>query len=663
MEQFILKEKLKEQIGNRKVIAALFYTFNFDPKFFENYIMPLLIPKEKSEKFRDEVIHNKILWRQYIKGDIIPPTAVFCDYFAKDNTEAPSLGYDIHCIKTPAAQGKICNFHPKHIFLLVEDDSNTSLIVVTGSGNITPSGWCDNIECFSLEEYKKNKTFPNKTTTNVFQDIISQTGKLANLKYFLPAEELIHDFLKYVDYEFQYFNSTVISFEDFITDNIILRDTISEIEIVSPYFSNDTKLVSLLKSKEIKTIKCLVPTLKDNEIQINKETFNTLNEAGLKWSFWSDSKINKEVRNLHAKIYRFHGEKYTHTIIGSVNFTNPAWKKFELKNNEANIESAYLYKEKTGIKILKEAKNIDFSTYNFIAKESLENQIENLFNRNPPDLSFEIDWKNKLIKYEGKKINSECFFTSLLDKKLVTTGKHEYTLNSQDLKSLSKNSLIEVTLINNGNTEYYSFYPTQLNFEFKPLDFKIDASTILKYWQFLEDEFQKEGLLSLLIERITDESGIVHEDRIEKVSILNEMATHFSALIKLEEFLFYKKLTSKTAQKEHFSFLKYYLLSENIDTIPFYLADIENQFQNNKIYKTFYWMILQIIITNFYLKAEKWDFKKEIDSKDWNIFKTDIKQKQETLSILAKNISKELSDENINQKLEWVIEKLKENHE
>lgn len=195
MEQFILKEKLKEQIGNRKVIAALFYTFNFDPKFFENYIMPLLIPKEKSEKFRDEVIHNKILWRQYIKGDIIPPTAVFCDYFAKDNTEAPSLGYDIHCIKTPAAQGKICNFHPKHIFLLVEDDSNTSLIVVTGSGNITPSGWCDNIECFSLEEYKKNKTFPNKTTTNVFQDIISQTGKLANLKYFLPAEELIHDFL------------------------------------------------------------------------------------------------------------------------------------------------------------------------------------------------------------------------------------------------------------------------------------------------------------------------------------------------------------------------------------------------------------------------------------------------------------------------------------
>ncbi len=47
MEQFILKEKLKEQIGNRKVIAALFYTFNFDPKFFENYIMPLLYQRKK----------------------------------------------------------------------------------------------------------------------------------------------------------------------------------------------------------------------------------------------------------------------------------------------------------------------------------------------------------------------------------------------------------------------------------------------------------------------------------------------------------------------------------------------------------------------------------------------------------------------------------------
>lgn len=162
MERIIVRDHIKDLIGNRKVLAALFHTFNFEPRFFENYVMPLFVPEKN---FRDEIIHNKILWRHCAKEGIIPPVSVFCDYYAKDNTEAPSLAYDIHCIKLPASKGCITNFHPKHILILVEDDRQSqSLLFITGSGNLTANGWCDNHECFAFHEIKKTKIFPNKST-------------------------------------------------------------------------------------------------------------------------------------------------------------------------------------------------------------------------------------------------------------------------------------------------------------------------------------------------------------------------------------------------------------------------------------------------------------------------------------------------------------------
>src|ERR1043165_9756496 len=124
MQQFVLKEQIREKIEGKKVVAALFYTFNFDPRFFENYVMPLLVP---SKTFRDEIIHNKILWRHCQKEGLIPPITVYCDFFAKDNTSAPTLGYDIQCLRIPAAPWAICNFHSKHIFLLLEEEGVNSL--------------------------------------------------------------------------------------------------------------------------------------------------------------------------------------------------------------------------------------------------------------------------------------------------------------------------------------------------------------------------------------------------------------------------------------------------------------------------------------------------------------------------------------------------------
>jgi hypothetical protein len=49
--------------------------------------------------------------------------------------------------------------------------------------------------------------------------------------------------------------------------------------------------------------------------------------------------------------------------------------------------------------------------------------------------------------------------------------------------------------VKHGETEsIYSYYPIQINIETKPLGFKLDANTVLKYWQFFNDEIERQKL-------------------------------------------------------------------------------------------------------------------------------------------------------------------------
>ncbi len=660
MEQFILKEKLKEIIGGRAVLAGLFYTFNFDPRFFENYVMPLFVP---GKDFRDEIIHNKIIWRNCIKEGLVPPITVYCDYYAKDNTQAPSLGYDIFCIKMPAAKGNICNFHPKHMFLLLEGET---LLVVTGSGNLTPGGWCDNFECFSIEEIKANKTFPHKSSTNILQKIISDTIKLAGLTNYSEAENLIDKYLNYVDITKPYFNSLNQSLTEFLEENVFKVDNIKELEIVSPYFSNDIVLIDYLKNeKGIKKIKCLIPTLKDNEVQLSKEVFLHLKDSGLQWSFWEkyqqdgkDQNRNSEVRNLHAKIYRFHGQNKTFTIIGSVNFTNPAWRAYTRRNNRANIESAWLYVENnTGVRILKTAGQLNPDSLRFIEKENLESADFAAFpNREVPDIDFIIDWKNRRLFVKARNNPQACFFNNIFVGDPIKQGNLEMELHADNLKNLTANTLIEVGQNIHGEIIIHTYYPRQLNTESKPLDFKLNATTILQYWDFFDDEYRKDALTRYLAEKSTDESGVIDEEKIERKSLLNEMAAHFNGLVKLEKFVFPEYIQNKGDRKEQFRHIKYYLLSENIDTLSFYIEDLKSQFEQSKIQKSFFWMVINIILANFYVKAAKWTYRHDLPMEDWKIFKRDIAVKNYYLKGLSAEAARSINC--TDAKLKWAEEQL-----
>lgn len=666
MKRIVVNTQLKEAIGNRKVTAALFNTFNFDPLFFENYVMPVLMPSDKS--FGEEAAHNSIIWRYCAKENQIPPITVYCDYYAKNDTQSPSLGYDIFCIKVPNAPGNICNFHPKHIILLFEDDNtNQSLLLITGSGNITVSGWCDNFECFSFIEIKKNKTQPNKTTTNQLQDYINQVNSLGKQKRFTKAENDIYNFLSYVDLNINYFNSFEQSFKDFLSENIFDKEIINEVEIISPYFSKNTDTIDFLKSKNVKDIKCLIPFLRNNEIQLEKTLFTTFQDAGLSWCFWADKESNKEVRNQHAKIYRFYGTNKCYTIIGSVNFTNPAWTIYSARNNKANIESAILYKENLNQeKLLKKVANLNIDQFTFIVKdEEQENPDATAFKkRNAPEIEFVIDWKLKLLSIKSELADIKCQFHNILDNQALINGKAEIQLTTEYLKQLGDNPLIQVMVVENESTSIYTYYATQLNFETKPLGFKINTETILKYWHFFDDEYKKNRLTKKIAEEITNESGIIEEGKLKTTSLLNDMAAHFSGLVKLENHLFNTPLKNQKEIKNHFYIIKYYLLNENIDTLTFFIKDLKEKHENGKIQNSFYWMMLQIITNVILAKAEKWEHRstiKYLELNEWSNFKKDIKQKRTEFNTELSEISKLIPD--LKLKETWVLEQLMADYE
>lgn len=655
MQDFILKEQIRERIAGRKVVAALFYTFSFDPVFFENYIMPLLVP---GKDFRDEKIYNKILWRQCLKEGIIPLITVYCDYFAKDNTTGPSLGYSIHCLKLPAAPGFVTNFHPKHIFLLLEKDGQQSLLLLTGSGNLTISGWCESFESFSVQEFQRDNIAPRRTKNNRLQDILSEISGLQTTKKDLsPAESAIDGFLRYVDFEEEgYFNSIECSFKEFLDQQVFSRDTITEMEIVSPFFSEDLELLNYLKAK-VPSVKCLIPFSRHNEIQLKREIFIQLQDNGLVWSEWDEhdeqnqkKNRNEELRNLHAKIYLLQGKSKTYTIVGSVNFTNTAWKKYTSRNNQANIEAAWLYAENRQAGLLRR-KDVDIDHCRFVPRDDKDRSAVEVYSRDMPELDCVLNWEKKTLTVRVRTWKEGYFFSNILNDQSLEASHKPYGLSIEEIRQLAKNTIVQIKKRSSEGEHIYSYYVQQEKITSRPLDFTPNMSAILKYWSMLGDKYKQEVINRELAGLVTDESGFIDEAKVKKIALLNEMATHFNALIRLERHIFGQP------KSEFPRSIGYYLLSDNIDTVSFYLRDLQQQSENGAILKSFHWMILQIVQTDFYTQALR--RLSTIRSENKKILQKDLQRRRKELKAVADDLAKGITMSEKEQT--WITKQLMAN--
>ena len=141
----VLSEALQEKISGRRVVAAVFTTFRFEPGFFEQEVLPVLFDQSFSHAEKVRLVQLEELVRQ------IDHVAVYYDRRGLMASGAPP-SLDVQRIPTT----RNGYFHPKLILLLVkneeDDGSAESLIVGVTSANLTRAGWWENVECAWVEE-------------------------------------------------------------------------------------------------------------------------------------------------------------------------------------------------------------------------------------------------------------------------------------------------------------------------------------------------------------------------------------------------------------------------------------------------------------------------------------------------------------------------------
>ena len=664
MKTGILIEELKERMAGKKVKAALFYSFNFDARFFENYILTQFLP---DVSFSNNEIQNAILWKKY--QNELPPITVFCDFHAKGTT-GPSLAYNVVPIDMPINNsGRKPCFHPKQSYILLED---SSLIVIGGSNNITQSGWCYNIEGVNVFHFtphaNENIRYFPRTLKDRFKHLCRNVRRdVLTKEHITESEQVIESFFSSIKYteeaEILFFNSgeeirtyqekkeRLRSFDVFI-DRIKQKynngEPFVKAEVISPYYSTGLNHFNTLSGVlGTDQIKFSVPFENTDYVALDEGNYRDIKER-YGWGRCSFDN-GKAFRFNHSKVYRLLGNQTMVSIVGSVNCTDAAFRGVA---DGGNYETAIAYIDDAA-KWVNQLEKVDDGSFTFTEAKEEEGYEDNRIDAFT--LEFTLDW-NKLTltvkNHKPAKQKGKIIFNGLSNKKLNDTQTITPIDLTPELVSIfADNSLIKFKPT--GIDGYLYYYPTQVGIELKPFSSKYNLSDVelLELWQELDQANDKESmgrLIDSFVDRITDEFEEDKDDELNTAkSSINFMASHLSGLLKLKGKLF-KEQHTKTDKKIQKRRVSYYLLSDNIDTLIGYKRLIGKMKKNGSINIGFYWVLLKIIETYFYKNKAAL---KVLDPDEVNTLK-------ELTSLVTKQIKtadKEMLEQGVERKkLEWL---------
>ena len=664
MKTGIIIEELKERMAGQKVRAALFYSFNFDARFFENYILTQFL---SDVSFSNNEIQNAILWKKY--QNELPPITVFCDFHAKGTT-GPSLAYNVVPIDMPTNDsGRKSCFHPKQSYILLED---WSLIVIGGSNNITQSAWCSNIECVNVFHFtphaNENIRYFPRTLKDRFKNLCRNVRRDVLIKeHITESEQVIENFFKSIKYteeaEILFFNSGeeirnyqekkegLRSFDVFI-DGLKQKynggEPFVKAEVISPYYSAGLNhFNSLSEVLGTDQIKFSVPFENTDYVALDESIYRDIEES-YGWGRCSFDN-GKAFRFNHSKVYRLLGNERMISIVGSVNCTDAAFRGVA---DGGNYETAIAYVDdaEKWVDLLEEVDDGSFTFTEAKEEEGYEDNRIDAFN-----IEFTLNWNeltltvknDKPTKQKGRIVLEGVSDKYLSDTKTITT----MMLTPELVTIFADNSLIKFKP--SGIDGYLYYYPAQIGIELKPFSSKynLNDAELLELWQELDDANDKESmgrLIDRFVDRITDEFEEEKEDELDAAkSSINFMASHLSGLLKLKEKLF-MELNRKTDQEIQKRRISYYLLSDNIDTLIGYQRLIGKMRKNGSINIGFYWVLLKIIESYFYKNK---DASKRLAS-------AELKTLKKLASLVTKQIKmvdKEMLEQGVERrKLEWL---------
>jgi hypothetical protein len=350
----VLSEHFQERMEGCRLVAAVFLTYQFDPGFFEQEVLPVFIDVPLSH-----VPTIRLLQLEDALRGITGGIAVYYDANGLNTSDAGSARLDIRRI---AIQHKTGIFHPKNALVLVEDEEADeegyrarSLVVASMSANLTRSGWWENVECCHVEVLHEGDRTRLKDDVAAF---------LRKLRSSAPKEtdhaalDCILDFLKTVTqgsrksakgHLHTHFYPGDVPLADFL-DDLVGRDIQgAHLEVISPYFDDRAEcgpLQELVKRFRPREVRVFLPRSAAGEALVSPELFEAVAAMeNVQWSHLPNAKFLRRgaaedagARPVHAKVYRFFTKspKREITFVGSANLTTAA------HGRGGNVESGFL---------------------------------------------------------------------------------------------------------------------------------------------------------------------------------------------------------------------------------------------------------------------------------------------------------------------------------
>ncbi|MET8909522.1 hypothetical protein [Micromonospora sp. NPDC004551] len=345
----VLTEALREKINGREVLAAVFCTFRFDPGFFEREILPALF---------DLQLHQDPQIRRVQLEEALRPlsgrVAVYYDPGAIVTGDGTAC-LDVRRIPVRPRTGY---FHPKNAFILVRDPSTLerSLVVLTGSANLTQSGWWENVECAHLEEiaeFGRSRTAPeiqrflrhlrtmakNFGTHVALDDIRGVLRTVQPITHRTASGRMHPHFL----FNGQRDAESLVDQLDAVAGEWLRH---ADLEVLSPYLDDadaSVPLETLIDRFQPGKWRVLLPE-EGGLARCRPELYDWVRERGGEWGRLPKAVLARGgkqaagagYRSVHAKVYRFFTKDWEITLVGSFNLTGPA------HSGSGNVESGVL---------------------------------------------------------------------------------------------------------------------------------------------------------------------------------------------------------------------------------------------------------------------------------------------------------------------------------
>ncbi len=592
MEVRTVSEHFNSLLSNgNEVEAAIFTTYNFEPEFFEQEIIPLMLGQ--NIVFSSDSRIKNIQVREVL-SEVGLPIDVFYDrdMFRHQGTISPSMEYRHHGVR-----GDISAFHAKLVFLLVYDKNakKRSLWIGAGSANLTGAGWWENVECQHWEQVTSGKV-----SRRFLNRLREDMDWLARHQVSRDEESALSQISQFLE-QCQGSNSApVVSYYGLSQINVgqrgkpafirFIQQAIKDsaphykswnLEIISPYFADksDFDAHGYFKEMGVENIKLFLPKNDQDEALVKQEYFERIaHEEGIEWAAWHPEIARKLIlqtnssskRFTHAKIFHFYNGMQSWVFVGSVNFTHRA-----ISDNQ---EAGFFTQLPRLTSLLQP---LNASPDKWCNPDDLPSaQLDNVDEARIPQIHLVYDWKQRVFEAgiaDKKACAIEILSSSGNSSLPLTALKGEGELRTIYIEPAVIESLLHDSgfmrvrgywIEDNKDFSEHLVLVQQCNWTHKPLDLPLlSPQEIMQIYAGL-NQLRRNQVIEHLKERQLRDTGLLSES-ISITEYEQQGRQFFSEYAELfHAFRNLRRRLMKACKEENYKQLDYYLTGKGMDSLP-----------------------------------------------------------------------------------------------